>query len=391
MSMKYSFFKVLSALLFGSFFFGFVSCGDDEGTERNSKGDQDDTSSLVDFSSHGVYVSLYYKDLNKDINRNYTAAYWHNDSIVVLSDTAFDAFANAIFVDGEDVYVAGMSNNVAVYWKNGKEVALPQGTAASSIYVKDGVVYVCGHYGSFMGDVPMCWINDTPIELSGGKRANSIFVNDEGTIYISGFGVSQDYEDIIYYWQGNESNIAKNAYMIGGTKVGNRNNPTSANGISATADGSSFIVCGVETDNNAKKFIAKQWINRRGAQLTLGENGTEARAVFVEKDVFYVAGKEARKACYWKSTVKDDDMTTDNVVISSLSDGKVDTHASSIYVKDGVVYVVGYEADDVRNKPLLWRASQNVKFIDSEALNFDVTTSGIFVTTQKKNKETSVN
>jgi hypothetical protein len=382
--MRCIFFKVLNVLFFSSLFLGFVSCGEDDGSVKNGKngeGDDYDTT-VVDYSKHDIYVSLYYKDLNKE-NGNYIAAYWHKDSIKVLSDPEYDAYAYSVFVDGDDVYVGGVSNNAAVYWKNGEEIPLPQGTAVSSIYVRNGRVYACGHYGSLLGDIPMCWVDGSPIELSGGKRANSIFVDEDDNIYIAGFGLTQDYEDIIYYWQGKESNISKNAFMIGRTKVNNRNNPTSANGISATSDGSSFIVCGVETDNSARKFIAKQWINRRGHSLTLGENGTEARAAFVENGVFYVAGKEARKACYWKSTLKEDKMTVKDAVINPLSDGKVDTHASSIFVKDGVVYVVGYEAGDVKNKPLLWREKQKINFINSDAMNLDITTSGIYVTQEK--------
>lgn len=373
-------FKILSAVLFGLMCLGLFS-----GCKEES--DSPSTAPPVPTFNHEIYVSLYYKDLN-NVNRNYAAAYWHNDSVVVLSDNSVDAYANAIFVDGDDVYVVGSSNGVAVYWKNGVENALPQGTVASSIYIRYGKVYICGYNSSSVGsNVPMCWIDGYPIVLKGGKCANSIFVNEENTIYIAGFGRSQHYDDIIYYWQGDESNIAENYSLIGGTRVNDKNNPTSANGISATADGSSVIVCGVETDNNAKKFIAKQWINKRGHSLTVGENGTEARSVFVENDVFYVAGKMARTACYWECKVKKDNMTVDKSTkrINELTDGKRDSYATSIFVRDGVVYVVGYEAESVINKPLLWRNKQNLKFLDSKATNLDVTTTGIYVTSTSVN------
>ena len=74
--------------------------------------------------NHDIYVSFYYEDL-KNGGGNRVAAYWHNDSIVTLSDNSVDAYANGIFVDGEDVYVVGSSGGAAVYWKNGVERVLP--------------------------------------------------------------------------------------------------------------------------------------------------------------------------------------------------------------------------------------------------------------------------
>jgi hypothetical protein len=53
-----------------------------------------------------------------------------------------DASAQSIYVDGADVYVSGYeldgSNDVAKYWKNGREIALTDGSngaRANSIYV----------------------------------------------------------------------------------------------------------------------------------------------------------------------------------------------------------------------------------------------------------------
>ena len=103
--------------------------------------------------------------------------------------------------------------------------------------------------------------------------------------------------------------------------------------------------------------------------------------MFVEKDEFYVAGKMARTACYWQCKVKSDKMTVDKSTkkINELTSGKTDTYATSIFVKDGSVYVVGYEAGTAINKPLLWRGKQSLKFLDSEKMNLDVTTTGLYV------------
>jgi hypothetical protein len=42
--------------------------------------------------------------------------------------------ANAIFVSGQDVYVAGQTTAGAVYWKNGVEIILSSKGSANSIY-----------------------------------------------------------------------------------------------------------------------------------------------------------------------------------------------------------------------------------------------------------------
>ena len=73
-----------------------------------------------------------------------TAAYWKNNNLVLLPRIAPTSLAKSIFVSGDDVYLAGIEDvayqmSYAVYWKNGVETKLTDGTdgaAANSIFVK---------------------------------------------------------------------------------------------------------------------------------------------------------------------------------------------------------------------------------------------------------------
>jgi hypothetical protein len=73
-----------------------------------------------------------------------TAAYWKNGNVVLLPRSEVTSYAKSIFVHGNDVYLAGYEDvayqmSFAVYWKDGVETKLTDGThgaVANSIYIK---------------------------------------------------------------------------------------------------------------------------------------------------------------------------------------------------------------------------------------------------------------
>ena len=89
-----------------------------------------------------VYVAGY--ELNS--KNEEIPAYWKNGTEVKLpSGASTKCMAKAIFVSGNDVYVAGYTGSQACYWKNGVLVSLPSQLdtlQATSIYVANGNVYV---------------------------------------------------------------------------------------------------------------------------------------------------------------------------------------------------------------------------------------------------------
>jgi hypothetical protein len=72
----------------------------------------------------------------------YNAAYWKDDKLVLLPNSAKNSFATSIAVKGNDIYVAGYEYEdngpkYAVYWKNGVEVKLSDGTRDAYAYAID--------------------------------------------------------------------------------------------------------------------------------------------------------------------------------------------------------------------------------------------------------------
>lgn len=77
-------------------------------------------------------------------NNNNSAICWKNGTALYLSYLDYMTEATSVFVDGKDVYVAGMvsktgMNHKAVYWKNGECVVLPfsdSNYSSTDIYVR---------------------------------------------------------------------------------------------------------------------------------------------------------------------------------------------------------------------------------------------------------------
>jgi hypothetical protein len=162
----------------------------------------------------------------------YTPCYWKNGiriDLIPLGATdnipawewlrGVSGYAHSIFVDGNDVYVAGYVNLekndhlfLPCYWKNGVRSDLDIGDAAEgfaySIFISDGNVYVCGQ-SRILGYplstfIPCYWMNGRRIDLpfiGSHGDAKSIFVSQKD-VYIPGnFWSSSRVVDIFGYWK----------------------------------------------------------------------------------------------------------------------------------------------------------------------------------------------
>src|SRR5882724_1000735 len=152
----------------------------------------DDTTPTTTHSVKDIYVAGYESE-----GTNHIAKYWKNSAPVSLTDGTNDAYAWAVTVAGNDVYVAGMEKNhtggkfIAKYWKNGVPVSLTDGSydaTATAIALSGNDVYVGGHVNSPTGNIVKYWKNGTATPLSvAGKEAQAFSIAVSGTdVYVTG-------------------------------------------------------------------------------------------------------------------------------------------------------------------------------------------------------------
>ena len=267
------------------------------------------------------------------------AVYWKNDSIIYLPRSdAYDAWAHSIYVVGNDVYVAGIENTVglksrAVYWKNGKEVRLTDGSKAAyafSIFVSGNDVYVAG-YETVDDRYPVAkyWKNGVAVSLSGGTsidngNASSIYVVGSD-VYVAGTK-SNEYlgsEYAVYWKNGIAFPLSDSINHIGYAQ-------------SIFVKDNDVYVAGNEKPRAlSSRVVSKYWKNGTAVILTDGSKASSANCIYVNSsnDV-YVAGFEDdgstgySVAKYWK-----------NGEAFPLTDATRFASADCIYVKGADVYV----------------------------------------------------
>lgn len=98
--------------------------------------------------------------------------YWKNGTRHILGARR-GGTATSIFLDGEDIYIAGRINSLknSGYWKNGTFHQLMDGYSSNSIVVFDGDVYVSGQEDTSF-DVPknaVYWKNGNKHRLTEGE------------------------------------------------------------------------------------------------------------------------------------------------------------------------------------------------------------------------------
>lgn len=181
------------------------------------EGDIKTTTTLMERKGYGSFgTSLFISDkgeiylagydrFNVDNNRSYKAALWKNGKIQHLTDNeSEEAYANAVFVSGEDVYVGGTSKgSIPALWKNGirQKLDFPQGSIGdgdvNAIFVSNSDVYVAG-YTRFPSLIlptvprwkPTLWKNGVPqiLDEEGGTLYSIFVVGND--VYAAGSGNS---------------------------------------------------------------------------------------------------------------------------------------------------------------------------------------------------------
>jgi len=238
------------------------------------------------------------------------ATLWHNGTLQVLTGVA-GTTALSLFVNGNDVYVAGGAYNhwfgfdTTFVWKNGvvqnldrKELA-----GATSVFVSGNDVYAAG-WGD---DGAVLWKNGQATSL-GNEGANALFLSGSD-VYVAGWerrNIGQTQALVAKYWK----NGASQTLSTGGSGI------SVANYVFVFK--SDVYVAG----HNG--YVATLWKN--GVPQILGQG--EAQSVYVINGDVYVVGSSNGNATLWK-----------NGVGQILGRGV----ARSVYILNGEVYVAGYE------------------------------------------------
>lgn len=234
---------------------------------------------------------IFFTGTETDYNYSFAKAmYWKNGTATTLS-TATYAEANAIFVNGSDVYIAGAESSKAVYWKNNVKTTLGSNlSTATSVVVSGGDVYVAGYEQNASGVyIAKYWKNGTAVTL----------------------GSNRSY-----------------AYAI-------------------TIVGSDVYVAGAEM-NNSGTYTARYWKN--GTAVTLAANYSYAYAICANRNDVYLAGFEVdatkAEAKYWKNGVAQSLTPNDEALCIAMKDNDVYLAGNGKYWKNNVVYSLpGYYSE----------------------------------------------
>lgn len=174
----------------------------------------------------GIFVTgndVYVCGSERNAAGTLVAKYWKNGVAVALTDGTTHAEAKDIYVADNVIYVAGYVNNssgiqTARYWNNGNPVTIGTGGAANAIFVSGTDVHIAGTY-SASSDIGWYWKNGSLNDLDNGYGANDIFVRGND-VYIAGFN---DSYHAAYWKNGTIVNFADgasaNAIYVAGNDV----------------------------------------------------------------------------------------------------------------------------------------------------------------------------
>lgn len=209
------------------------------------------------------------------------AVYYTDEGVVSLGDTSIETAATSIFIENDDIYIAGYeaknpSNLLrhGVYWKNEVQVEFSHPSDHSQpkgIFVKDGDVYIVGDYYSKRNSIiQTCaiWVNDSIAYHSFVSLYLSRIFVDGGNIYTADGSTAA-------YWKNDqkiELPINKNAVL--------------GSAWSIFAVDNEVFVAGVENHGTGymdrSKMQAKFWRNNKGMLLDANTRGY-AKSIYVVK------------------------------------------------------------------------------------------------------------
>ena len=304
------------------------------------------------------------------------ATSWKNGVATPLSASSSRTYANAVYVVGNDVYVAGYGTDshnaggVAIVWKNGTASTLIAANAdavATSIYVSAaGVVYAAGYS-------TVTYQNNQPYPNNGilSYRAATVWLNGTPTVLSDGNKAFFDSNGIISYGKTSRESAATGVY----------------------ANGSDVYVSGWEDQGDYGQINATLWKNKNKLILynNIGSDYTSnqpvagfigkfftgdtsyiippnfslssinrASSVFISNSGVYAAGYVTQGAFNGGIQVNAPHKPTiwKNGVPTAIGDSTLFANPNALYVSGGDIYTAGYTLQNGNNTPTLWKTEQ---------------------------------
>lgn len=295
---------------------------------------------------------------------------WLNGNATALTNGTYQAQGNSIFVDNLGrVYVAGSergglpipgtitTNLIAKLWINGVALNLTDGTksaVANSVYVYDGHTYVVGYESDGSTLTGKVWFDGTTLYNEPNAWLTGVYVVGTDIYYVGTRRLSPSSDSRAVIWKNGIELPANQQPATNGYST----TTASAIKIQVTGGIPTIYIAG-STTQSSTKTQATVWKNGVATYLTpvsKQPNGTihsRASDLFVRNGVVYAVGyfyeNYVQRAKLWV-----------NGVASTLSAGENNAYATSVFVDaQGNVYVGGVEQNmnyaNVPNMGMIWK------------------------------------
>ncbi|WP_239023213.1 Ig-like domain-containing protein [Muricauda aurantiaca] len=284
------------------------------------------------------------------------AVIWKNGVMTELTDGTKEATANAVFVYGEDVYVAGHekdqdNNRRAMLWINGDQIALSNSLGITSSIARDVVVnesgyYVVGHQSTNEGSSGRVWISNANdvVLVEPGYETNfprAISMDDQNNWYVSGY-IRPDagFDDEACYWT---AGTAANPEIL----------ENDARAYDIQVVGNDVHVSGYRVVDGTR--VATTWKNGAGTDLTDGTSNSIATSLFVTGTDIYATGNDSDNSLVWKN----------GVVGTLLNIDDSTSFLESVFVYGTDVYSCGAVSQNLQ-KAILWKNGEPTIFFPED-------------------------
>lgn len=224
------------------------------------------TGVTVDEETGDVYFSAYYYFFNPDYTQTTIAGY-HKNLIweaMTSEESGTAAQASCVLFNDGNLYMVLQESGLSYYTVNGERHELEmmdQGNYPSSMYVKDGDVYVGGWYLTELNGeliyAPCYWKNGEGIALAVEYACPyAIYVDDEDNVWLAG-AKGPGFDRCAAYWKNDEPSVDVSSYDNG-----------CASSI-VVIDGD-VIIAGIHGGAYPENSVIKYWINGEETAVTDG-------------------------------------------------------------------------------------------------------------------------